>query len=53
MVTASTPVPARMSNWLGVDIRFATGGLLAAVAKVGPIPWQNRPTFQQVVQIRP
>jgi len=35
------------------DIRFATAGLLAAVAKVGPIPWQNRPTFQQVVQIRP
>jgi len=31
------------------DIHFALAGTLV----VGPIPWQNRPTFQQVVQIRP
>ena len=31
------------------DIHFAVGGALV----VGPMPWQNRPTFQQVVQIRP
>lgn len=30
------------------EIRFSLGGLAAAP----PIPWQNRPTFQQVVQIR-
>ena len=30
------------------EIRFSLAGL----ALVGPIPWQNRPTFQQVVQIR-
>jgi acyl-homoserine lactone acylase PvdQ len=30
------------------EIRFSLGGLAAAA----PIPWQNRPTFQQVVQIR-
>jgi acyl-homoserine lactone acylase PvdQ len=29
------------------EIRFTLGGL----ALVAPIPWQNRPTFQQVVQI--
>ncbi|TMA32677.1 MAG: penicillin acylase family protein [Deltaproteobacteria bacterium] len=33
------------------DIHFAIGGVLALV--VPHIPWQNRPTFQQVVQIRP
>lgn len=32
----------------GDEIRFSLGGLAAAP----PIPWQNRPTFQQVVQIR-
>ena len=31
------------------DIHFALGGL----ATVPSIPWQNRPTFQQVVQVRP
>jgi len=30
------------------EIRFSLGGL----ATTGPIPWQNRPTFQQAVQIR-
>jgi len=30
------------------EIRFSLGGLVT----VSPIPWQNRPTFQQVVQIR-
>jgi hypothetical protein len=30
------------------EIRFSLGGIAAA----SPIPWQNRPTFQQVVQIR-
>jgi acyl-homoserine lactone acylase PvdQ len=30
------------------EIRFSLAGL----ALVAPIPWQNRPTFQQVVQIR-
>lgn len=30
------------------DIRFSLGGLVATPA----IPWQNRPTFQQAVQIR-
>jgi len=30
------------------EIRFS----LAGFARVSPIPWQNRPTFQQVVQIR-
>jgi len=30
-------------------LAFSVGGALV----VGPIPWQNRPTFQQVVQIRP
>jgi hypothetical protein len=32
----------------GDEIRFSLGGLATA----GPIPWQNRPTFQQAVQIR-
>jgi acyl-homoserine lactone acylase PvdQ len=32
----------------GDEIRFSLGG----VATSGPIPWQNRPTFQQAVQIR-
>jgi len=31
------------------DIHFALGGL----AVVSNIPWQNRSTFQQVVQVRP
>jgi hypothetical protein len=31
------------------DIIFSLGGLVI----VDPIPWQNRPTFQQVVQVRP
>jgi hypothetical protein len=30
------------------DIRFSLGGLVSTPA----IPWQNRPTFQQAVQIR-
>jgi hypothetical protein len=30
------------------EIRFSLGGL----ATSPPIPWQNRPTFQQAVQIR-
>src|SRR5438445_2107173 len=33
------------------DIHFAVGGVLAVM--VPHMPWQNRPTFQQVVQIRP
>ena len=44
---SSDPTAWRV-NPVDDEIRFSLGGLAAAA----PIPWQNRPTFQQVVQIR-
>ena len=49
LVPASTVTAGAHATARRDDIHFAVGGALV----VGPMPWQNRPTFQQVVQIRP